>query len=75
MESRTACTTRRCAGAERVAATVPLGRMATPHDIGEVAVFLASHAAAYVTGATIEVHGGGEVPAFLTAAKADPPPM
>ena len=63
------------AGAERVAATVPLGRMATPHDVGEVAVFLASPAAAYVTGATIEVHGGGEVPAFLTAAQAAPPPM
>jgi NAD(P)-dependent dehydrogenase (short-subunit alcohol dehydrogenase family) len=58
------------AGAERVAATVPLGRMATPDDIGKVAVFLASPAAAYVTGATIEVHGGGEIPAFLTAAQA-----
>ena len=57
------------AGAERVAATVPLGRMATPADVGGVAVFLASRAAAYVTGATIEVHGGGEVPAFLTAAQ------
>jgi NAD(P)-dependent dehydrogenase (short-subunit alcohol dehydrogenase family) len=64
------------AGAERVAGTVPMGRMATPGDVGMVAVFLASPAAGYVTGSTIEVHGGGEVPAFLTAAQAtDPPPM
>lgn len=69
------------AGAERVAATVPLGRMATPRDVGNVAVFLASPLAGYVTGSIIEVHGGGEVPAFLTAARGgghasapDPPP-
>ncbi|HSV40757.1 MAG TPA: SDR family oxidoreductase [Nocardioidaceae bacterium] len=57
-------------GLEGVAAierTIPLGRMATPRDIGNVAVFLASDLAAYVTGSTIEVHGGGETPAFLRA--------
>ena len=32
-------------------------------------VFLASPLAAYVTGATLAVHGGGEAPAFLTAAQ------
>jgi NAD(P)-dependent dehydrogenase (short-subunit alcohol dehydrogenase family) len=56
-------------GVARVAATVPVGRMATPDDVGKVALFLASPLAGYVTGATIEVHGGGEVPAFLTAAQ------
>jgi len=54
-------------GVERVGRTVPLGRMATPRDIGNVAVFLASPLSSYVTGATLPVHGGGEVPAFLAA--------
>ena len=56
-----------------VAATVPLGRLATPDDVGDVAVFLASPLARYVTGSTIAVHGGGEVPAFLAAARPTPP--
>jgi NAD(P)-dependent dehydrogenase (short-subunit alcohol dehydrogenase family) len=55
-------------GVAAVARTVPLGRLAEPRDVGDVAVFLASPLAAYVTGATIEVHGGGERPAFLDAA-------
>ncbi len=58
------------AGVAAVSATVPMGRMATPDDVGAVAAFLASDAAAYVTGAAIELHGGGEWPAFLTAARA-----
>jgi NAD(P)-dependent dehydrogenase (short-subunit alcohol dehydrogenase family) len=57
------------AGVQRVAATVPLGRLATPRDVGNVAAFLASPLAAYVSGATLAVHGGGEVPAFLAAAR------
>jgi NAD(P)-dependent dehydrogenase (short-subunit alcohol dehydrogenase family) len=56
-------------GVARVAATVPLGRLATPRDIGNVAVFLASPLASYVSGASLEVHGGGEAPAFLAAAQ------
>ncbi len=55
-------------GIAAVAATVPLGRMATPRDVGNVAVFLASPLASYVSGASVEVHGGGERPAFLAAA-------
>lgn len=58
------------AGVAAVSATAPMGRMATPDHVGRVAVFLASGAAAYVTGAAPELHGGGEWPAFLTAAKA-----
>ncbi|WP_406492177.1 SDR family oxidoreductase [Streptomyces sp. NBC_01604] len=53
-----------------VAHTVPLGRLAEPSDVGAAAVFLASDAAAYVTGASLLVHGGGERPAFLDAATA-----
>ncbi|GAA3813477.1 SDR family oxidoreductase [Streptomyces phyllanthi] len=58
-------------GIAAVARTVPLGRLAEPSDIGEAAVFLASDAAAYITGASLLVHGGGERPAFLDAASAN----
>jgi 3-oxoacyl-[acyl-carrier protein] reductase len=37
---------------------VPLGRMAMPDDIADVAVFLASEEARYVTGQTLHVNGG-----------------
>ncbi|MZD06215.1 SDR family oxidoreductase [Streptomyces sp. SID5785] len=56
------------AGVAAVGATVPLGRLAEPREIGEAAVFLASDAAAYISGASLLVHGGGERPAFLDAA-------
>ncbi|WP_413756738.1 SDR family oxidoreductase [Streptomyces sp. MMBL 11-3] len=58
-------------GIGAVSRTVPLGRLAAPADIGGAAVFLASDAAAYITGASLLVHGGGERPAFLDAATAD----
>ncbi|PWI19014.1 short chain dehydrogenase [Streptomyces sp. Act143] len=54
-----------------VARTVPLGRLAEPSDVGAAAVFLASEAAAYLSGASLLVHGGGERPLFLDAATAD----
>ncbi len=56
-------------GIAAVAATVPLGRMGTPDDIAGVCLFLASPLAAYVSGANILVHGGGERPAYADAAK------
>jgi NAD(P)-dependent dehydrogenase (short-subunit alcohol dehydrogenase family) len=56
-------------GVAAVARTVPLGRLAEPRDVGNVAVFLASPLAGYVSGASVEVHGGGERPAFLDAAQ------
>ncbi|MEU8464108.1 SDR family oxidoreductase [Streptomyces sp. NPDC029003] len=56
------------AGLAAVGATVPLGRLAEPSDVGEAAVFLASDRAAYISGAALLVHGGGERPAFLAAA-------
>ncbi len=58
-------------GIRAVGATVPLGRMAEPRDIGDVCLFLASPLASYVSGASILVHGGGEKPAYLDAAKPD----
>ncbi|MGR4883501.1 SDR family oxidoreductase [Streptomyces sp. LARHCF249] len=56
------------AGIAAVGATVPLGRLAEPSDVGDAAVFLASGRAGYVSGASLLVHGGGERPAFLDAA-------
>jgi NAD(P)-dependent dehydrogenase (short-subunit alcohol dehydrogenase family) len=53
----------------RVAATVPLGRLGAPRDVGDACLFLASPLACYVSGASLLVHGGGEAPAFLDAAK------
>jgi NAD(P)-dependent dehydrogenase (short-subunit alcohol dehydrogenase family) len=55
------------AAMERVAATVPLGRMGEPDDIADACLYLASPLARYVTGASLEVHGGGEAPSFLRA--------
>jgi NAD(P)-dependent dehydrogenase (short-subunit alcohol dehydrogenase family) len=50
-----------------VAATVPMGRLAEPSDVAAACVWLASPAAAYVTGADIAVDGGGQAPTFLGA--------
>jgi len=57
------------AGIAAVAATIPLGRMGEPADVGDACLFLASKLASYVSGAALLVHGGGERPAFLGAAK------
>jgi len=56
-------------GVAAIERTIPLGRMARPEEVGQVAAFLASDLASYVSGARIECHGGGEPPAFLSAAK------
>lgn len=55
-----------------VGATVPLGRLAEPSDIADVCLFAASSLARYVTGEQIVVHGGGELPAYIDAAKPSP---
>ncbi len=55
-------------GIAAVGATIPLGRMAVPKDIGDACLFLASPLASYVSGTSFAVHGGGEKPAFLDAA-------
>ena len=56
-------------GTEAVAATIPMQRLGTPNDIGDTCLYLASGLANYVSGASIMVHGGGEMPAFLTATR------
>ena len=47
-------------GAAAVEATVPLGRVASPADIGDAVTWLSSDLASYVSGANLVVHGGGE---------------
>jgi len=59
-------------GIAAVGATIPLGRMAVPTDVGNACLFLASPLASYVSGTNFAVHGGGEKPAFLDAANAKP---
>jgi NAD(P)-dependent dehydrogenase (short-subunit alcohol dehydrogenase family) len=44
--------------ADEVAASVPLGRIGEPEDMAGTALFLASRAGAYLTGAVIPVDGG-----------------
>ncbi|MDR1040026.1 MAG: 3-oxoacyl-[acyl-carrier-protein] reductase [Deltaproteobacteria bacterium] len=44
--------------AEALKARIPLGRMGTPDEAAAAVAFLASDAAAYVTGQTIHVNGG-----------------
>ncbi len=55
-------------GIAAVGATVPLGRMAEPSDVADACLYLASPLARYVSGANLVVHGGGEWPAWLSAA-------
>ncbi len=57
------------AGIAAVGATVPLGRMGEPEDVGDACLYLASSLASYVSGTSLVMHGGGEKPAFLAAAK------
>ncbi|PYA66182.1 3-ketoacyl-ACP reductase, partial [Serratia marcescens] len=47
---------------QAIAASVPLGRLGEPEDIAAAMVFLASPAAAYITGQTLVVDGGALLP-------------
>jgi NAD(P)-dependent dehydrogenase (short-subunit alcohol dehydrogenase family) len=54
-----------------ISRNVPLGRLAKPEDVGWAAAFLASDLATYISGASLEVHGGGEPPHYLATTTAD----
>lgn len=56
-------------GMDRVAETVPMGRLGLPSDVVNACMFLASPLCSYVTGANLVVHGGGEWPSFIAAAQ------
>ena len=53
----------------KVAKTIPLKRMGKPQDIANACIFFASPLAEWITGAALEVHGGGETPSYLDVAK------
>lgn len=59
------------AAQDRIAASLPLGRMGRGSDIADAVAFLGSDAAAYISGARLEVHGGGERPLFLEIVKSE----
>ncbi|NLT73626.1 MAG: SDR family oxidoreductase [Chloroflexi bacterium] len=44
--------------ARRTVASIPVGRMGRPEELGALIAFLSSQQAAYVTGATIQMDGG-----------------
>ncbi len=46
---------------ERLRASVPLGRLATPLDVANAAVWLASEEASFITGVALEVDGGRSI--------------
>jgi NAD(P)-dependent dehydrogenase (short-subunit alcohol dehydrogenase family) len=46
------------AAAENVVGAIPAGRVGQPDDVAGVAAFLASPAAAYISGQFIHVNGG-----------------
>jgi len=48
---------------EKVLGRIPMGRLGTPEEVGEALAFLASPAADYITGTTLNVDGG-----FMSAA-------
>jgi NAD(P)-dependent dehydrogenase (short-subunit alcohol dehydrogenase family) len=52
-------------GFQRVADMLPLKRMAAPTDIANAVLMLCSDRSSYISGANLEVDGGGEVPVFL----------
>jgi NAD(P)-dependent dehydrogenase (short-subunit alcohol dehydrogenase family) len=55
-------------GLRATEASIPIGRLARPEEIGNVCLFLASPLASFVTGGSILAHGGGERPLFLSTA-------
>lgn len=45
-------------GRERIAATIPVGRVATPEDIAAPVIFLCTNEARHITGEIVNVNGG-----------------
>lgn len=54
---------------ESIGGLLAAGRMGEPEDVADMCLVLASPLARWVTGTSVEVHGGGEGPAYLGLAK------
>jgi len=59
-------------GIAAVSAGIPAGRMADASDIANACLYIASPLASYASGCNLLLHGGGERPAFLSAAQVLP---
>lgn len=59
------------AGIEAVGGTLALGRLGNPDEVADVVLFCASPLASFMSGASVPVHGGGEVPSYLTVTTGD----
>ena len=57
------------AGIELIENSLPMRRMAVPEDIANACLFLAAQQSQYISGAALEVYGGGEPPSFLKMAE------
>ncbi len=57
------------AGIRLIEESLPMKRMAVPEDIAHACLFLADAKAGYISGAALEVYGGGEPPSFLKLAQ------
>lgn len=53
------------AARDAIAASLPLERLGLPEDVAAATLYLCGPMSAYVSGAVLEVHGGGERPLFL----------
>ena len=47
---------------QAIADAVPLGRLAAPEEIGELAAFLSCEESSYITGTQIVIDGGSTLP-------------
>ena len=52
-------------GMAHLAGALPMKRMGTPEDIARACLFLGDPENSYISGACLEVFGGGEPPSFL----------
>jgi NAD(P)-dependent dehydrogenase (short-subunit alcohol dehydrogenase family) len=43
---------------QKLAASIPFERLAAPAEVASLVAFLASDEAAYITGASVDIHGG-----------------